>query len=84
MNNVILRKIVVTGDYQPLASGSLIGSVCISCPPGNTGNVLFKGDDDSDVPWLPGEWHDFQRIDLALVQVKGTPGDVVTVIGGTW
>ena len=84
MNNVILRKIVVTSDYQPLVSASLIGSVCISCPPGNSGNVYFKGDDDTDVPWIPGEWHDFKHIDLSSIQVKGNPGDGVTVVGGTW
>lgn len=84
MNNAILRKITVTGSYQPLANTSLIGSVCISCPPTNTGNVFFLGDDGSDVPWIPGEWHDFQHIDLASVQVKGNVGDAVSVVGGTW
>ena len=36
------------------------------------------------LPWVPGQWHDFRSIDLAAVHVKGTPGDVVTVVGGTW
>ena len=31
-----------------------------------------------------GEFHQFQRIDLARLSVRGTPGDAVTVIGGTW
>ena len=84
MNNVVMRKIVVTGDYQPLASAKLVASVSISTPPTNTGTVYFKGDDGSDVPWVPGEWHEFRSIDLSAVQVKGTAGDVVTVAGGTW
>lgn len=84
MNNTVMRKITVTGTYQPLASSRLVASVTISCPPGNAGGVLFKGDDGSDVPWLAGEWHEFRSVDLSAVQVKGTPGDVVTVIGGTW
>ena len=84
MNNVIMRKITVGAAYAPLVADSLIASVTISCPPSNAGNVLFKGDDGSDVPWVPSEWHSFQRIDLAAVQVKGTPGDVVTVVGGSW
>lgn len=84
MNNVIMRKIVVTAEYQPLASQQLIGSVTISTPPDNQATVFFKGDDGSDVPWVPGEWHDFRSIDLSAIQVKGTAGDVVTIVGGTW
>ena len=84
MNNVIMRKIAVTAVYQALASARLVGSVTISCLPTNTGDVLFKGDDGLDVPWLPGEWHEFAAVNLADIKVKGNAGDVVTVIGGTW
>jgi len=84
MHNFVMRKITVTADYQPLVSGSLVASVTISTPPTNSANVLFKGDDGSDVAFVPGEWHEFRSIELASVQVKGTPGDVVTVVGGTW
>jgi hypothetical protein len=84
MNNVIMRKVVVTGSYSPLAAGSLVGSVTISTPPTNAANVLFKCADGSDVPWVPGEWHSFRSIDLSGIQVKGTPGDIVSVVGGTW
>jgi len=84
MHNIVMRKITVTGEYQPLASASLVASVTISTPPTNGANVLFKGDDGSDVPWVPGEWHALQSIDLAGIEVKGTPGDVVTVVGGSW
>ena len=84
MNNVFMRKIDVTENYTPLASERVVLSVTISAPPTNTGLVLFKADDDSDVPWVPGEWHQFYSIDLAELQVKGSPGDVITIIGGTW
>jgi len=84
MHNIVIRKITVTGEYQPLVSASLVASVTISTPPTNSGNVLFKGDDGSDVPFVPGEWHRFESIDLAGIEIKGTPGDVVTVVGGTW
>lgn len=84
MNNIIMRRIVVTADYQTLASQQLVGSVTISTPPGNQATVFFKGDDGSDVMWPPGTWHDLHSIDLSAIQVKGTPGDVVTIVGGTW
>ena len=84
MNNIIMRNVTVTAGYQPLSAVSLVGSVTISTPPGNTNDVVFRGDDGSDVPWRPGTWFDFYNIDLAEVFVKGTPGDAVNVVGGTW
>lgn len=84
MNNVIMRKIAVTPVYTPLVVSKLIGSVTISTPPTNSGQVQFRGDDGLDVPWVPGEWHEFVAVNLADIKVKGTPGDVVTVVGGTW
>ena len=84
MNNTVMRQIVVTGSYQPLVVSKLVATVTISCPPGNQGNVDFRGDDGSDVPWAPGEWHTLKRVDLAAIQIRGTANDTVTVVGGTW
>ncbi|MCX5673937.1 MAG: hypothetical protein NTX87_02915 [Planctomycetota bacterium] len=84
MNNVLMRKVDVTESYQPLAVERTVVTVTISCPPGNGANVLFKGDDGSDVPWLPGEWHTLVGVNLADIQVKGTVGDCVTLVGGSW
>lgn len=84
MNNVIMRKLVLTTAYQPLAAARVIGSFVISAPPSNADDAIFLGDEGEDVPWVPGEWHEVNRVNLAEVQVKGTPGDIVTVVGGTW
>ena len=84
MNNVIMRKIDVTENYAPLVPEKTVCTVTISAPPTNTGNIFFKGDDGSDVFFLPGEWHCLVRVNLADIQIKGTVGDVVTLVGGTW
>ncbi len=84
MNNTLMRKVDVTGDWTALAAERTVASVTISCPPGNAGNVVFKGDTGQEVPWVPGEWHTFQRVDLAEVEIKGTVDDAVTVVGGSW
>lgn len=84
MNSIVMRRIVVTAEYQPLSASRLVGSFEVSAIPSNSTSIVFRGDDGSDVPWVPGEFHHFQRIDLARLSVKGTPGDAVTVIGGTW
>lgn len=84
MNNVIMRTLVLTGDYQPLAAQRVVGSITISAPPSNADDAIFLGDEGANVPWVPGEWHEFNRVNLAEIKVKGTPGDIVTVVGGTW
>ena len=61
-----------------------MATVDVSVPPGNAGNAIFLGDDGSEVAWIPGEYHQLVRVNLAEVMVKGTPGDVVSVVGGTW
>jgi hypothetical protein len=84
VNSTIMRRIPVTADYQPLSAVPLVGSFEISAVPTNAATVFFQGDDGSDVPWVPGEYHAVYRVDLSRILVKGTPGDQVTVIGGTW
>ena len=84
MNNILMRKVDVTADYQPLAAERTVVTVTISCPPGNAAVVYFKGDDDSDVPWIAVEWHTLVGVNLADIQVKGTVGDTLTLVGGTW
>ena len=84
MNAIIQRKAVVKTSYTNLIREHLVGTVDITCPTTNSGTVYFRGDDGEDVPWEPGEWHTFEQIDLATMQIKGTVGDVVTVVGGAW
>jgi len=84
MNNLIARIISVTSQYQPLASERLVATITLSAPPGNSHPVYLQGDTGQDVPLVPGEWHIFQRVNLAEIRLKGTAGDKVTVVGGTW
>ena len=32
----------------------------------------------------PTEWNPFVRVDISQIEVKGTPGDVVALRGGSW
>jgi hypothetical protein len=84
MNNIIARKIDVTAQFEPVASGSIVGTVTLTALPSNTANVILLGDTGNEVPLVPGEWHSFVRVNLADIRVKGTVGDAITVIGGTW
>ena len=84
MNNLIARKITLTTSWQSLAGEKTVASVTVTAPTANAGNVLLDGDTGDEVPLEPGEWHEFKNINLADLQVKGTAGDIVTVVGGTW
>ena len=85
MKNIVMLCVEVSEEYKPLSEKSLVASVDINVSPSNAGPVFFRGTDGKDVPWssVNGQWHRFARIDLSEIFVKGTPGDVVTVVGGT-
>jgi len=76
-----MREVSVAAAYAALNSDSLHGTVDISCPPTNAAVVYFLGDDGNDVPWQPGEWHTFKNVDLSEIQMKGTVGDTITIVG---
>ena len=75
---------MLNAGYQPIAGSRLVASGTLSAPVTNAAVAYVRGDDGSDVPLEQGEWHEFVSVDLAGIQVKGTPGDVVTFLGGTW
>jgi hypothetical protein len=82
-NSVFMRQITLTAVHQPLG-GNEVYSVDISCPPTNSGPTFFKVGAGAEVRWLASEWHAFRRIKLSDITVRGTPGDVVSIVGGTW
>ncbi len=84
MNNTIIRNVSVTGTYAPVTSQRTVATVTVTSAISNGSAVYLKGDTGDDVAIWPGEWHIFKSINLAELKVKGTSGDVVTVIGGTW
>ncbi len=83
-NSIILRTVEVTEEWRPLSPEPLVGTVDVSTPPTNSGPVFFKAGVGEEAWFLPGEFHAFQRIPIHSVFVKGTAGDMVTIIGGTW
>ncbi len=85
MNSILMRTIVLTAEYRAVTTKAReVASVEVSVPPTNAGPVSFLGDDGAEVIWAQGEYHGFKRINLAELRVKGTPGDIVTLVGGTW
>jgi len=84
MNNTIMRSIAMQAAYARLSDTRVVGTVTLTSALGNAATVYLKGDTGDDVPLAPGEWHTFERINLAAIEAKGTAGDILTVVGGTW
>lgn len=84
MNNVVARKVELSSVYSAPAVKRFVATVTISVPPTNVNPVYMLGDGGKDILLLPGEWHTFKQIDLSKIFFKGTPGEIITVIGGTW
>ncbi len=82
-NNAFMKQIAVAEQSQPLGENAVY-TVDVSCPPSNTAPVYVRADGGEEVPWIPGEYHNLRRIRLSEISVRGTPGDVVSIVGGTW
>ena len=84
MNNTYFASIVLAADYRALAAARTVLTVTVSALPGNAAPAYLKNGAGQEVPLLPGEWHTLVQVNLADLQVKGTVGDCVTVVGGSW
>ena len=83
MNNPYMKNVVVTADYVPLETERTVLSVMIQCPLTNADVVYFRGPGFEDIAWQPGEWNPMVGVNLADIEVRGTPGDVVAIRGGS-
>ena len=84
MNNIIARKVTITANYAALSSDTDdIGTITITSPASNSGNINIQGDAGGDTPIVPGEWHKFENVRLSDIKVKGTADDILTIIGNT-
>ena len=75
------KEVTLTTSYAAIESARTEVHCTISAPSTNAANAYVEGVGGADVRLVPGEWHEFARIDLSLVKVKGTVGDVLTVVG---
>jgi len=83
MNKPYMKDVVVTAVYAPLETQRTVLSVIVQCPLTNAGVVYFRGPGFADVQWRPGEWNPLAGVNLADIEVRGTPGDVVAIRGGS-
>jgi len=84
---LVARKMVLTTTFASVADEQCFASVTVTASPDNQDMVLIMSDVEyaEDVPLQPGEFHRFEDIDLATLQIKlglaGVAGDYVTILG---
>ena len=84
MNNSIFIEKDVTAGFQKLSDAELVASGELMTPPGNAADVEVKGSNASAVHFKAGQSNPFRSINLAEIQFKGTAGDKIVFVGGTW
>ena len=83
-NNVVLKMIELTDQFQPLSAVPLVASITLSAPPANSGAVTLRTPAGAEAEMIPGEWHTLYRVNLARLEVRGSAGDMLSMVGGTW
>lgn len=82
-NNILMRQLTL-GEVAQALGGDEVFTVDVSCPAANTAPVYFKIGAADEMPWQPGAQHNLRRIRLSDITVRGTAGDKVDLVGGTW
>lgn len=79
---VFIQSIAVGASWQPLAVARTVMTAAITTSPANTQPVQFRVDGGPAVPWPAGVSNTLVGVDLARIEVSGTSGDSVLVVGG--
>ena len=87
-STVATKECSTRGRYSPERTIRRMTTLFMKAsPPGSAGAPLHINPHSALSPLCEashkGEWHFFEQIDLAALQVKGTPGDVVTLVGNS-
>jgi hypothetical protein len=78
----LFRTIEVGDEWQPLSETSLIAKFEVLTPPSNSSNVLIRRVGETDqAAMIPAQFQAFESVDLSSIEVQGSDGDVIQVIG---
>lgn len=84
MKNPILRRINVTGVWQPLAATRTVGSFTIRANSSASTALALRSDDGlAEVPLERGVSFHVEHVNLADIFAKGSLGDFIVVLGSS-
>lgn len=79
---ILIQSITVSAAWQPLAASRTVMTASITTSPSNTQPVQFRVDGGASVPWPAGVANTLVGVDLSRIEVSGTSGDAVLLVGG--
>ncbi len=82
MNTPIIRKVNLSGVFQPLAAERTVGTFTIRNPSADNA-VLLCDDGVTELPMDRSQQFTLEGVDLSHIQAKGGLGDFLMVTGAT-
>ena len=82
-SNAIVKSLTLTASWQKISDVSLVGSVTIALPRGNSGDASVRVSGGSTETWPKDTSAVLAGVDLSTIEFKGTAGDLVLVSGNT-
>ncbi len=79
-----MRSIALGAAWQRLADERAVLTATLTAAPANAQPALVRVDGGAPASWPKGVANTFVGVDLSRVEVSGTSGDSMLVVGGTW
>lgn len=81
MRNIFMKSYSLTASYQKLATERTVLTATIIASPLNVGVMQIRVDGGTAANWPKGVSNGFAGIDISRIEVKGSAGDSVLVVG---
>lgn len=81
MRNVVILKVDLDNDDKPLSTVRLVATFTLTAAHTNTQAATLSDGKGNEVLVPPGVQYQFERVDLADLQVRSKAGEMVYVVG---
>lgn len=82
--NTVALRLALAAGYQRFCRAPVLVSGQFHVTASNSGSAWLKGVDGNDIELSKGQSYTVVGVDISQTEWKGTIGDVVTFLGGTW
>ncbi|MCK6458121.1 MAG: hypothetical protein L6Q92_16525 [Phycisphaerae bacterium] len=81
MRNIFMKSYSLTANWQKLADTRTVLAATIIASPLNVGVMQVRVDGGTAANWPKGVSSGFVGVDISRIEVKGSSGDSVLVVG---
>lgn len=84
-NNIYAKSFVFTGEgYLQVETKETVLTVTLIASGKNSTNIQFRVAGGPDVNFPPGGMVTLQSVDISQLEVKGSLGHHLSIVGGSW